>query len=185
MKLNPNLTSNRKSIQNGFSSVQFSHSVVSDSLQPHGLQHARPPCPSTNSQSLLKLMCIKSVMPSNHLVFYRPLLLLPSVEAKERTGFGKKAFGAESQFEAWPNSSLGAQLRESCLPASKLSLRAQTWELEGPACRAPSIRPQSSPSSRESLRSLKAHSLFFHGKTQEMRLRGRQGPDTPTAMQRP
>ena len=27
-------------------SVQFSSSVVSDSLQPHGLQHARPPCPS-------------------------------------------------------------------------------------------------------------------------------------------
>ena len=30
----------------GFS-VQFSHSVMSDSLQPHGLQHARPPCPSS------------------------------------------------------------------------------------------------------------------------------------------
>ena len=29
-----------------FSSVQFSHSVVLDSLQPHELQHARPPCPS-------------------------------------------------------------------------------------------------------------------------------------------
>ena len=29
-----------------FSSVQFSHSVVSDSLQSHELQHARPPCPS-------------------------------------------------------------------------------------------------------------------------------------------
>ena len=28
-------------------SVQFSHSIVSDSLQPHGLQHARPPCPSS------------------------------------------------------------------------------------------------------------------------------------------
>ena len=28
------------------SSVQFSHSVVSDSLWPHGLQHDRPPCPS-------------------------------------------------------------------------------------------------------------------------------------------
>ena len=27
-------------------SVQFSHSVLSDSLRPHGLQHARPPCPS-------------------------------------------------------------------------------------------------------------------------------------------
>ena len=29
-----------------FSSVQFSHSVVSDSLRLHGLQHARLPCPS-------------------------------------------------------------------------------------------------------------------------------------------
>ena len=29
-----------------FSSVQFSHSVVSDSWQPDGLHHARPPCPS-------------------------------------------------------------------------------------------------------------------------------------------
>ena len=28
------------------SSIQFSLSVVSDSLRPHGLQHARPPCPS-------------------------------------------------------------------------------------------------------------------------------------------
>ena len=33
----------------------------------------------TNSQSLLKLMSIKSVMPSNHLIFCRPLLLLPSI----------------------------------------------------------------------------------------------------------
>ena len=30
-----------------FSLIQFSHSVASDSLQPHGLQHARLPCPST------------------------------------------------------------------------------------------------------------------------------------------
>ena len=29
-----------------FSSVQFSHSVMSDSLWPHELQHTRPPCPS-------------------------------------------------------------------------------------------------------------------------------------------
>ena len=29
-----------------FSSVQFSHLVMSDSLRPRGLQHARPPCPS-------------------------------------------------------------------------------------------------------------------------------------------
>ena len=33
-------------IKKCFSSVQFSHSVVSDSLRPHEPQHARPPCPS-------------------------------------------------------------------------------------------------------------------------------------------
>ena len=32
-----------------FSSVQLSHSVMSDSLQPHESQHARPPCPSPTS----------------------------------------------------------------------------------------------------------------------------------------
>ena len=32
-------------IGSSFSSVQFSHSVVSDSLRPHESQHARPPCP--------------------------------------------------------------------------------------------------------------------------------------------
>ena len=36
------------SLVSPFSSVQFSRSVVSDSLQPHESQHARPPCPSPN-----------------------------------------------------------------------------------------------------------------------------------------
>ena len=55
-------------------SVQFSHSVMSDSLRPHGL--ARQASLSvTNSQSLLKLMSIELVMPSNHLILCRPLLL--------------------------------------------------------------------------------------------------------------
>ena len=41
---------------------------------------ARQPSLSiTNSQSLLKLMSIESVMASNHLIIYRPLLLLPSI----------------------------------------------------------------------------------------------------------
>ena len=57
---------------------QFSHSVVSDSLRPHGLQQTRPPCPSPNYPSWLKLMSIESVMPSNHLILCRPLLLPPS-----------------------------------------------------------------------------------------------------------
>ena len=59
-------------------SIWFSRSVVSNSLRPHGLQHARLPC-SSPSRSLLKLMSIASVMPSNHLILCRPLLLPPSV----------------------------------------------------------------------------------------------------------
>ena len=58
-------------------SVQFSHSVVSNSLQPHELQHTR--LPITNYQSLLKLMSIKLVVPSNHRILCHPLLLLPSI----------------------------------------------------------------------------------------------------------
>ena len=39
VSLTPNLVT--------FDSVQFSHSIMSDSLRPRGLQHARPPCPPT------------------------------------------------------------------------------------------------------------------------------------------
>ena len=60
-------------------SVQFSHSVMYDSLQPHGLQHDRLSLSITNSQSLLKLMSTESMMPSNHLIFCPPLLLTPSI----------------------------------------------------------------------------------------------------------
>ena len=59
-----------------FSSVQFSRSVMSDSLRPHESQHARHP---TNSRSSLRLMSIESVMPSSHLIRCRPLLLLPPI----------------------------------------------------------------------------------------------------------
>ena len=59
-------------------SVQFSQSVVSDSWQPWTA--ARQTSLSiTNPQSILKLMSITSVMPSNHLILCRPLLLLPSI----------------------------------------------------------------------------------------------------------
>ena len=52
---------------------------MSDSLQPHGLQHARLPCPSPTPGALLKLMSIASVMPPNHLILCCPLLLLSSI----------------------------------------------------------------------------------------------------------
>ena len=53
--------------------VQFSRSVVSDSLWPHGLQHARPPCPSP-TPGVYSNSC-----PSNHLIICCSLLLSPSI----------------------------------------------------------------------------------------------------------
>ena len=47
---------------------------MSNSLQTHGLQHTRPPCPS-----LPELTSIESVMPSNHLILCCPFLLPPSI----------------------------------------------------------------------------------------------------------
>ena len=65
------------------SSVQFSCSVVSDSLRLHESQHARPPCPSStsgvHSDSCPSSLFIESVMPSSHLILCRPLLLLPPI----------------------------------------------------------------------------------------------------------
>ena len=62
-----------------FSSVQFSHSVVSNSLRPHESQHARPPCPSPIPGVHSDSTSIKSVMPSSHLILCHPLLLLPPI----------------------------------------------------------------------------------------------------------
>ena len=56
---------------------QFSRSVVSDSLWPHGLQHSRPPCPSP-TPGVYSNSKIESVMPSHHLILCCPLLLPPS-----------------------------------------------------------------------------------------------------------
>ena len=62
------------------SSVQFSRSVVSYYLQPHELQHARPPCPSpTPGVYSNSFMSVESMMPSIHLILCHPLLLLPLI----------------------------------------------------------------------------------------------------------
>ena len=60
------------------SSVQFSRSVVSDSLRPHELRHTRPPCPSP-SPGVHSNSCPSSLMPSSHLIFCHPLFLLPPI----------------------------------------------------------------------------------------------------------
>ena len=60
-----------------FSSVQ-SLSCVQLFVTPWTAAH-QASLSITNSQSLLKLICIELVMPSNHLILCRPLLLLPSI----------------------------------------------------------------------------------------------------------
>ena len=60
------------------SSVQFSCSDVSDSATPRTTAQEAS-LSITNSQSLLKLMSIESVMLSKHLIFCCPLFLLPSI----------------------------------------------------------------------------------------------------------
>ena len=52
--------------------IRFSHSVMSDSATPRSTAH-RASLSITNLQSLLKLMSIKSVMPSKHLILCHPL----------------------------------------------------------------------------------------------------------------
>ena len=67
----------------------------------------------TNSRSLLKLKSIESVMPSNHLVFCRPLQLWPSVFPSIRV------FSKESVLQIrWPNIGVSA---------SVLSVNIQDW----------------------------------------------------------
>jgi len=51
---------------------------MSNSMQLHGQQHARVLCPSP-TPGVYSNSCIESVMPSNHLIFCHPLLLLPSI----------------------------------------------------------------------------------------------------------
>ena len=62
-----------------YRSVQFSYIVVSDSLRPRELKHARLLCPSQFPEVCSELMSFDSVMPSNRLILCCPLLLLPSI----------------------------------------------------------------------------------------------------------
>ena len=89
---------------------------MSDSLWPHGHQASLS---ITNSQSLLKLMSIESVMPSNHLALclqsFSLLLLLPSIFPNIRV------FSSELILRVrWPSIGLSAS-------ASVLPMNIQDW----------------------------------------------------------
>ena len=76
------------------SSLQFSRSVVSNSLRLFARQVSLS---ITNSRSPLKPMSLESVMPSNHLILCRPLVLPPSIFPNIRV------FSSESALRIrWP-----------------------------------------------------------------------------------
>ena len=59
--------------------VQFSCSVLSDSLQTPWTAACQASLSNTHSQSSFKLLSIQLVMPSNHLILCHPCVLLPSI----------------------------------------------------------------------------------------------------------
>ena len=69
----------------------FNHTVVSNSLRPHGPQHTSS-LSFTISWNLLKLMSIESLMPSNHLILCHPLFLPPSIFPSIRVSSNESAF---------------------------------------------------------------------------------------------
>ena len=60
-------------LKRSVSSVQFSCSVMFNSLRPHGLRHTRPSCPSPTPGAYSNSCPSSLVMPSNHLILCCPL----------------------------------------------------------------------------------------------------------------
>ena len=91
-------------------SVQFSHSVFWLFATPWTTAH-QASLSITNSQSLLKLMSIESVLPSNHLILCHPL----------------QSFPASASFQMSQFFASGGQNIEASAPASVLSMNIQDW----------------------------------------------------------
>ena len=89
--------------------MQFSHSGMSDSLRPHGLQACQATLSITNSWSLLKLMSIELVMPCHHLILCHPHLLPSSIFPSIRV------FSNESVFTSGGHG-IGVSASASVLP---------------------------------------------------------------------
>ena len=108
-----------------FSSVQFSRSVMSDSAIPWTAAH-QASLSITNSQSLLKLMCIKSVPSSSHLILCHSLLLLPSIYPSIRV------FSNESALHIrWPKYwSFSFSINPSNEYSELISFRIDWFDLE-------------------------------------------------------
>ena len=128
--------------------------------RPHGLQHSLslPGLPViTDSQSLLKLMSIESVMPSNHPILCRPLLLLPSVFPSIRVISNESALHIRwpkhwsFSFSISPYSPLQLVSSLSSISSELPELCVETFLIPFPsfaldACLPPSWRIRSRPS---------------------------------------
>ena len=90
-------------------SVQFSLSVMSNSLWPHGLPHARLVCPSPTPGAYSKLMSIELVIPSSHLILCHPLLLPSSIFPSIRVFSNESVLHSDGQ-------SIGVSASASVLP---------------------------------------------------------------------
>ena len=99
----------------------FSRSVTSTSLRPHDCS-----TPSiTISQNLLKHMSTESVMPSNHPVLCRPLLLLPSIFPSIRVFSNESALCIR-----WPKSwSFSFNISPSNIYSGLISFRIDNFDL--------------------------------------------------------
>ena len=103
-----------------FSSVQFSHSVVSNSLWPHELQHAMPPCPSptpgVHSNSCPSSQWCHPAISSSVFPCFSCPQSLPASESFPM-----------SQLFAWGGQSTGVSALASFLPKKSQGLSPSEW----------------------------------------------------------
>ena len=108
-------------------SVQFSRSVVSDCLWPHGLQHARPPCPSPTPPRVYPNSCPLSpwchpAISSSVIPFYScPLPASESFPTSQLFAWGGQSIGVSASASVLPMSSqdwfpLGLTVGSPCSP---------------------------------------------------------------------
>ena len=119
-----------------FSSTQFSHWVVSDSLRPHESQHTRPHCPSPTpgvhpNSCPSSWWCHPAIAPSA-VPFYSCPQSLPASESFPM-----------SQLFAWGGWSIGISLSESVLPMNTQDWSPLRWT--GWSLRSPRDSQESSP----------------------------------------
>ena len=109
-----------KNMKKNISSVQFSHSVVSDSLRPHGLQHAKPPCPSptpgVHSDSHSSSQWCHPAVSFSVVPFSSCLQSLPASESFPM-----------SQLFAWDGQNTGVSALASFLPKKSQGWSPSEW----------------------------------------------------------